>query len=124
MSPARQAVDYAMALKLNSEHWADPDNPRAFITEECPGLKAELRGLRLKEHKSALVAREANDPEKIVAKDNHAFDAWTYSLDFRPHVFVPRETVPEHQTIREFIKRAERQSRASERRSRRGIIVA
>lgn len=124
MSPARQGVDYTMALKLNSEHWADPDAPRAFITEECPGLKAELRGLRLKEHKSALVAREANEPERIVDKDNHAFDAWAYSLDFRPHVFVKKETVPEHLTIREFIKRSERMNRANERRSRRGIIVA
>lgn len=123
MSPARQGVDYAMALKLNSDYWADPENPRAFITEECPGLRAELRGLRMKEHKSALVARESNDPEKIVAKDNHAFDAWTYSLDFRPLLFKKIEEVPDHLTVRAFIKRAESSQRAAAR-SRRGIIVA
>ncbi len=76
----------------------------------------------MKENKSPLVARENNEPEKIVAKNNHGFDAWTYSLDFRPLLFRPKQVVPEQQTIREFIRRAEAAGRRSER-HRRGIIV-
>ncbi len=123
MSPARQGVDYAMALKLNTEYWADPENPRAFITDAAPGLKSELRELRMQQHKSALVAQDKNDPEKIVAKNNHGFDAWTYSLDFRPHPLRQTKPVDQNLTIAAFIKRAEEQKR-SESRRRGGIIVA
>lgn len=123
MSPARQGVDYTMALKLNTEYWADPENPRAFITDAAPGLKSELRELRMQQHKSALVAQDKNDPEKIVAKNNHAFDAWTYSLDFRPHPLRQTKQVDPNLTIAAFIKKAENQRR-SESRRRGGIIVA
>jgi hypothetical protein len=121
MSPARQGVDYPMALKLNSEYWGDPENPRAFITDECPGLKAELRELRMQQHKSALIAQEKNDPEKIVAKNNHAFDAWTYSLDFRPQPLRPRNTADQGETIQQFIRRSEASKAIARRRG--GIIV-
>jgi hypothetical protein len=77
----------------------------------------------VKEHKSSLVARENNDPEKIVAKDNHGFDAWTYSLDFRPLLFKKIDHVPDHMTVKAFIQRSER-ARNQASRSRRGIIVA
>ena len=123
MSPARQGVDYAMALKLNTEYWADPENPRAFITDAAPGLKAALRELRVQQHKSAPVAQDKDDPEKIVAKNNHGFDAWTYSLDFRPHPLRQTKPVDQNLTIAAFIKRAEEQKR-SESRRRGGIIVA
>ena len=125
MIPGTRAVDHPMALRFNSTWWADPDNPLAFITDDCVNLKEELRGLRFKEHKSKLTEADNNQPEKIVAKKNHAWDASCYALDKKPMVFNPKEVLDTRQSIEAFIARAEQEKgilTGVRRRGRGGII--
>lgn len=82
--PGRRGADIPVAERLLGDYWEDKEDPRAFVTAACPNLRRELTNLRWQEHKSALVAASKNNPEKIVDKDNHAFDATAYVVDSRP----------------------------------------
>lgn len=80
----RRGQDYQIAMKLLGDHWSDPANPRLFVTAGCPNLGRELRGLTWEKHRSQMVAARNNQPEKILQKNNHAFDAIALVLDTRP----------------------------------------
>ena len=113
ISRARQGMDYPVAMRLLSEYWPggllgfDKIPPRAFVTADCPNGKIELRGIRKAEHKSDSVSRDKNAPEKLVDKDNHWFDAWCYSIDKHPGLFVRNASLEPKDSINAFIARAE-----------------
>lgn len=112
MSPARQGVDYPMAIRFQSEFWNDGPNgfknspPRAFITADCPNLKSEVRGLRFQEHISGVVASRKNNAEKLVDKDNHTWDATAYAIDRRPSAYMPHRAFERDDSINSFLVRA------------------
>lgn len=76
--------DSMIADYLNGTLWRDPMRPRYQIGENCEHLIWELGRLQLKKHKSALMSLSKNDPEDIVDRDNHAFDALKYFLKRLP----------------------------------------
>lgn len=129
MIRARQGMDAPMSLRLLSEYWPggftgfDKIPPRAFVTADCPNGKAELRGLRWAEHKTDSVRRDKNEPEKLVDKDNHFFDAWCYSIDRQPSLWKPTAENEPKDSINAFIARAEA-TRQRPRKARGGIICA
>ena len=122
ISPARQGVDYPIAMRFLGDYWADPQKPRAFITKACPNLRMEARALKFQEHVSGLVSAKKNNPEKLVDKFNHAWDATAYALDRKPSRYVPgQDDGDRRNSIQAFVERAEAsQPRA---RQRRGGIV-
>lgn len=74
--------DFAIAQDFNSDYWADPENPRAFITKACPNLAREVLGLKKVRHISDAVSIRKNQPEGIRDKDNHAWDATALIFDY------------------------------------------
>lgn len=58
--------------------WRDQD-PRLKIGANCPKLIKEIKNLRYVENKYTV-----NEPEKILDKDNHAFDDLKYFLTSHP----------------------------------------
>jgi hypothetical protein len=58
---------------LLGDLWADPEAPKYEISTACPWLVWELGEQRFKQH-SAQVAMNANEPEILVDKHNHAWD--------------------------------------------------
>jgi len=60
------------------EHWNRPKGEKALlIMKSCPKLWWELKNLKFQENKRPT---EHSNPEKIVDKDNHAFDDLKYFL--------------------------------------------
>lgn len=82
MNPGRKGADITL-VQLLRHWWRDPDNPEAFICENCWNLKRELMGLKWQPISGA-VARNKSVPEKIMDKNNHIFDASAYMHDTRP----------------------------------------
>lgn len=66
--------DTAVANWLLGHFWKDPDNPLYRITSNCKFLIWELGIQRFKEF-STTVAINRDQPEELVDKDNHAWDA-------------------------------------------------
>jgi hypothetical protein len=127
ISRARQGMDYPIAMRFLSEYWPggntgwDKIPPRAFITDDCPNLKMEVRGLKFMEHVSSAVAARKNNVEKLVDKNNHAWDASSYAIDRLPGVWKPTILTDKSGSIDAFIEMAAKTSRSS--RTRRGNIV-
>ncbi len=121
ISPARQGVDYPIAMRFLGDYWQDPKKPTAFITRACPNLIMETRGLKFQEHLSSVVGSRKNNPEKLVDKHNHAWDATAYALDRKPSRYVPGQDADHRDSIQAFIERAEKKRPRS--RPRRGGIV-
>jgi len=121
LSPARQGVDYPIAMRFLGDYWQDPKKPRAFITADCPNLRAECRGLRYQEHSSSMVSSRKNNPEKLVDVNNHAWDATAYAIDRQPSRFRPDLVENKRGSINEFLERAEK-TRPRRNRRRGGII--
>ena len=103
--PGRKGCDVPMAVRMLSEYWSDPDHPDAFVTDDCPNLKKELRGLKW-EKRSPHMAEKLNNPEKIRDKHNHACDASWYYLDTRPSVWAAPGRKANARSYDEVIKRA------------------
>ena len=122
VSPSRRAADIPGAHLFLSKYWADPENPKAFITKACPSLWQEVMGLRWKEHTSALVASRRNNPEEILDKNNHATDATFYLFDADPMHFVPAAAIAPTNTFKAEMDRA--LGRMASEEARRGGIVA
>jgi hypothetical protein len=116
-------MDLTIAQRFRAEYWADPENPSAFITDDCPGLKQELPLLQMQKTRSAAVDKYKNRAEKIQQKNNHAWDAVCYAIAQRPHKFVPGQVGTGYMTVDEFIKRAELQKAPLRARNSRGSIV-
>jgi len=109
-----QGVAENIAHRFLGHYWADPDNPKAFITSACPNLRKEIAGLRWDEHRSQLVKDRKNNPEKIMDKNNHIFDATAYLFDARPAPFI----VPDPPKIRGSIEYVEKMLQKEERRGK------
>ena len=83
MVPGRKGADYGFAMRLNGSYWADPKNPRFFITDATPNLAREWRNLRWEQVGSEAVAKRREAPQKIMHKDQDSFDACAYPMDMR-----------------------------------------
>jgi hypothetical protein len=82
MSPGRKGADLTL-VQLLRFWWRDMDKPEAFICENCWNTKREIMGLKWHPQTGAN-ARVRNAPDKIMDRNNHAFDASAYPLDTRP----------------------------------------
>ncbi len=86
--------DSTVASWLLGWFWANPDAPRYRITQACPKLIWELGQQRYKEF-SARVALNRDQPEELVDKDNHAYDALKYFMRrFPPPAKKPTPPAP------------------------------
>ena len=84
---------------LHGHFWADPVHPRYRITTACPKLIWELGQLRHREF-SPRIALQREQPEKLVDKDDHAWDGLKMFLQR----FPPRpEAVRAAQTPASFM---------------------
>ena len=82
--------DTMVAEWLLGHYWADPQHPRYRITTECPKLIWELGQQRHKEIAPHLTLN-ANHPEQLVDKNNHAWDGLKMFLQrFPPAASKPR----------------------------------
>ena len=85
--------DSTVASWLIGYFWQDMAHPRYRITEACPKLIWELGQQRYKEF-SASVAMNRDQPEELVDKDNHAYDALKYFIRrFPPSPSKPKPPV-------------------------------
>jgi len=71
--------DATVAGWLTGTLWADPAQPEYQIHRSCTNLIWELGRLQRKKL-TAIQRRTRNDPEDMVDKDNHAWDALKYWL--------------------------------------------
>lgn len=90
-------VEVIMALWMNTDSEGNPDplfkiwcpdplqydRRRDGTYQGCPNLLWELRGLKRKELR-AMQLETSNEPEKLVQKNNHAFDDCKYYFSSRP----------------------------------------
>lgn len=83
LSPGQKGADLSL-VELLKFWWSDPTDLRCFITSGCPNLQRELRGLKWEEHASAATASRKSPLEKIMDKNNDAFDSSAYVLTSRP----------------------------------------
>lgn len=123
MTCGRKGADYSVAQRLLGSYWADPYKPRAFITDACPNLARECRRLRWKQHRTESARAERNDPEQIMQKDNHAFDASAYILDTRERVVATVDPAVQrfsHAAIMQMIR--DKNAKESERRGYINVI--
>lgn len=79
MIPGERGADVTVAEWLHGHFWADVQNPLYRIADSCPKLIWELGLLRHRSY-SSQVALTRNNPEELVDKDNHAWDALKYFL--------------------------------------------
>jgi hypothetical protein len=79
MVPGEAGGDVTLGEWLLGYYWKDPNNPIYRITSNCTKLIWEIGQQRFKEF-SAQVALNRSQPEELVDKDNHAFDALKYLL--------------------------------------------
>ena len=86
-----RGADVPHVVRLLSEYWDDPLNPKLFITRSCPNTIREYMGLKWAEHTSEAVAQRSNKKETIRDKDNHSFDADAYLFDTQPSGYVAKE---------------------------------
>ncbi|MCJ7823505.1 MAG: hypothetical protein MUP44_01250, partial [Anaerolineales bacterium] len=127
ISRARQGMDYPIAMRFLSEYWPggkigwDQIPPRAFITADCPNLKMEVRGLKFQSHVSGAVSSRKNNAEKLVDKNNHAWDASAYAIDRKPSRFRQVAGEAPRDSIDSFLARAEK-LRPRPTKTRGGII--
>jgi hypothetical protein len=80
--PGRAGDDVAFAQALYKA-WQNLEDPKVIITHACPKLWWELNHLRHDELNQSQVMKK-NEPERIVQKDNHAFDAIKYLIQTHP----------------------------------------
>lgn len=81
--PGERGGDTTVLEWLLGYFWADPQNPRYRITNNCPKLIWELGKMRHREL-SAKVAMNRDAPEELVDKDNHAWDGLKMFLKLFP----------------------------------------
>jgi hypothetical protein len=79
LSPGQRGRDFTCYEKLNSKIWKDPTSPRLTIMRNCKWLWWELQRLRFADFSAATMVNK-NLQEKIVDKDNHAWDAFKYAV--------------------------------------------
>jgi len=79
LSKGQRGRDFACYEKLDSKSWKDPKHPTFTIMRNCTWLWWEMQRLRFADF-SATVMANKNLQEKIVDKDNHAWDALKYAI--------------------------------------------
>lgn len=79
LTPGQPGRDFACYEQLNSNLWQDPASPSFTIFQCCSWLWWELQRLRFADFSGATQINQ-NLKEKIVDKDNHAFDSIKYAL--------------------------------------------
>jgi hypothetical protein len=77
--PGERGADVTVGEWLVGHFWKDPQHPLYRVTSNCTKLIWELGQQRHKEF-SAVVALNRNQPEELVDKNNHAWDALKYFL--------------------------------------------
>jgi hypothetical protein len=77
--PGKKGDDGTVASWLTGNLWLDPDNPGYQIHRCCRNLIWELTMLQHRKY-SSLQMRTRNQPEELLDKDNHAWDALKYWL--------------------------------------------
>ncbi len=82
MVPGMRGDDITFIQELYKA-WSNLDRPRIIITHSCPNFWWELNHLRHDELNTKQINKK-NLPEKLVAKDNHAFHAAKYLLRLNP----------------------------------------
>lgn len=92
MIEGERGADITVANWLTGHFWKNVQTPLYRITSNCTKLIWELGHLRHKEF-SATVAMGRNNPEDLVDKDNHAWDALKYFLRRFPP--TPKEKAAE-----------------------------
>lgn len=87
---------------LNSHLWRNLERPQFMIFNHCQKTLREMRLLRYKEWATKMTQEKSNNPEEIVGKDNHAWDALKY-LILATHAEAPaRLDYPENSWGRLF----------------------
>lgn len=94
-SQGSRGDDVTVASWLTGNLWVDPFNPMYQIHRQCSNLIWELGRLQRKNY-SPLQARTRNQPEGLLDKDNHAWDALKYWLKRFP-VGVGQTVKPQQQ---------------------------
>ena len=79
LTRGQRGRDFACYEHIDKNLWLDPKNPLLTISKECPWLWYELQKLRFAEY-GAGTQISKNLQEKIVDRDNHAFDAIKYAI--------------------------------------------
>ena len=67
--------------------------------------------MRWDEHRSQQVKDRKNNPEKIVDKNNHAFDATAYLFDARPAPYIRAPKTLPPNCLDRIVARMEREER-------------
>ena len=97
LSPGHKGRDFACYEKLDSKFWKNLSSPLFTIMQTCPWLWWELQRLRFADFSEAAQINK-NLHEKIVDKDNHAWDAVKYALMTLPQfTSKPKEIKALHQ---------------------------
>lgn len=79
LAPGQRGRDFACYEHIDKYLWEDPGNPLLTIFKNCPWLWWELQRLRFDDY-SATTQVNQNLKEKIIDRDNHAWDALKYAL--------------------------------------------
>ena len=79
LMPGQRGRDFACYEHIDKDLWKEPANPKLTISKNCPWLWWEMQRLRFSDY-SATTQVNQNLQEKIVDKDNHAWDAVKYPL--------------------------------------------
>lgn len=114
--------DTMVAEWLHGHYWLNPTQPLYRITTDCPKLIWELSQQRHQDY-SAKVALTKDQPEKLIDKDNHAWDDLKMFLQRFPPRPIPRPAPVDPNTFnwwKEQAKRAKMGLRPSS--YRRGMI--
>lgn len=82
MEPGRKGADLVM-IQLLRLWWSDQDNPQLVVCSNCWNLAREIRLLKWQTLKGQ-AALSKSLVEKVMDKNNHAFDASAYMHDTRP----------------------------------------
>lgn len=79
LTKGQRGRDFACYEHIDKQLWADPAKPLLTISKNCPWLWWEVQRLRFADYGAATQVNQ-NLQEKIVDRDNHAWDALKYAL--------------------------------------------
>jgi len=107
LSKGQRGRDFACYEKLNSKSWKDPKQPTFTIMKNCIWLWWEIQRLRFADF-SATVMINKNLQERIIDKDNHAWDALKYAIMTIPQFTdMPAPRVASHDQRLDALKKGE-----------------
>lgn len=107
--PGTKGDDGTVANWLSGNLWVDPNQPGYQIHRRCVNLIWEL-GMLQRKSLTQLQQRSKNQPETLLDKDNHAWDALKYWLKRFPVGTTPPVSKPKEADF-EFWKNAAKRPR-------------